>query len=211
MPVVTYVPEDSKATLKQEIDVADKTAQNLLPKSTGPVFYEKNGYVSIAAEHYTKAITANGIEWKVIPDIGRTGSGVTPYPVTAAKQEPGTNTPHLEYEFYVYEEGRAEVQAYFSPTLNFHNEAEGLRYAISIDDEKPQLLGINSSTDLSVWRGWVGNNVIVKTTSHSALKPGKHILKYWMADPGVVLQNIVIDFGGVKKSYLGPPETVVKP
>lgn len=211
MPEVKYVPEDSKAVLKQEASTTDKTAESLVPKSAAPVFYEKNGYVSIAAEHYTKAITTKGIEWKVIPDIGRTGSGITPYPVTAAKQEPGTNTPYLEYEFYIYEEGRAEVQAYFSPTLNFHNEAEGLRYGISIDDEKPQLSGINTDTDLSVWRRWVGNNVIVKTTLHSLLKPGKHTLKFWMADPGIVVQNIVIDFGGVKKSYLGPPETMIKP
>jgi len=28
-----------------------------------------------------------------------------------------------------------------------------------------------------------------------------------MVSPAVVLQKIVIDFGGAKPSYLGPPET----
>jgi hypothetical protein len=29
-----------------------------------------------------------------------------------------------------------------------------------------------------------------------------------MVDSGVVLQKIVLDFGGVKQSYLGSPETI---
>jgi hypothetical protein len=31
-----------------------------------------------------------------------------------------------------------------------------------------------------------------------------------MISPAVVLQKAVIDFGGAKPSYLGPPETIFK-
>jgi hypothetical protein len=37
--------------------------------------------------------------------------------------------------------------------------------------------------------------------------PGEHILKYWMVDPGVVLQKLVISHGDLPPSYLGPPES----
>ncbi|MEO6231690.1 MAG: hypothetical protein ABJB11_04800 [Ferruginibacter sp.] len=51
------------------------------------------------------------------------------------------------------------------------------------------------------------NDIIIKNTTHHISKPGKHTIKYWLVDPGVVLQKIVLHFGDLKKSYLGPPET----
>jgi len=209
MPEVKYVPDNAAATVTPEAATEVKTAISRATTGSAPVFYEKNGYVSIASEHYTRAVNTNGIQWTILPDIGREGSGITPFPVTASKQDPGNNSPHVEYDFYTYEDGTATVQAYFSPTLNFHNEADGLRYAVSIDDETPQIIGMNAYTDANVWRGWVANNIIVATTLHNVLKPGKHVLKFWMADPGIVLQKMVIDLGGLKKSYLGPKETIM--
>ncbi|WP_406492157.1 hypothetical protein OG936_02280 [Streptomyces sp. NBC_00846] len=40
---------------------------------------------------------------------------------------------------------------------------------------------------------------------HRIGRPGVDVLKCWMVDPTVVLRNPVVDTGGLKPSYLGPP------
>lgn len=85
-----------------------------------------------------------------------------------------------------------------------------MRFAISIDDETPQVISLNGNaraTEGGIMYEWAGNNIIIKTSKHTISTPGKHTLKYWMVNSGIVLQKLVLDFGGVKQSYLGPPET----
>lgn len=210
MPEIKYVPADSIQPPADEYDSTSLTAMHLIPKnSKGNIFYEQDTYVSIEATHYTKAFNTNGITWKVLPDHGRTGSAITAFPVTAAAQKPAASSPHLQYEFYAYSADTFKLKAYFSPTLNFHNTETGLQYGVSIDDEQPQIISINKEdNNTRIWEQWVANNIIIKTTNHTISKSGKHTIKFWMVSPCVVLQKIVADFGGVKQSYLGPPETI---
>jgi hypothetical protein len=169
-------------------------------------FNENNGYVSMEAAHYTKAIDNTSAKWLLIPDYGRTLSGMMPSPVTLPKQTPGGSSPHLEYEVNLIDTGMMSVEAYISPTIDFTNSG-GLHYAISFDDEQPQIININADKSEKAWNKDVSDNIKILVSKHHLTKPGKHVLKYWMVDPGVVLQKIVIDAGGEKPSYLGPPES----
>jgi hypothetical protein len=51
------------------------------------------------------------------------------------------------------------------------------------------------------------DNIRIDTSRHTIGRPGIHTLKVYFADPGPVLQKLVIDAGGAKPSYLGPPES----
>lgn len=169
-------------------------------------FYEDDGFISMEAEHYSKAIGDKNTTWTIIPGYGRTLSGIMPTPVTAKSQTPGGDSPHLEYTINLTDTGKIDIQAYISPTIDFTN-TRGLRYAISIDDGQPQVININADQSPTAWSMDVSNNIKKITSVYKVTKPGRHLLKYWMIDPGVVLQKLVINCGGEKASYLGPPES----
>ncbi len=211
MPTVRYVPTDSLVKEEKPIEARPRSAS--VPTGTkGYVFFEKEGSVSIGADHFTNAMNTEEISWKKLPDHGRTGSAITPFPVTAKDQVPGSNSPHVSYEFYTYSKGDFTTNAYFSPTLNFQNMEEGLQYAISVDNETPQIISINKedkATGSGIWNKWAAENIIIKSSKHQISQAGKHTVRYWMVSPGVVLQKLVLDFGSVKQSYLGPPETMI--
>lgn len=208
VPVMNYLTAGTANTNETAVtNATPKVAYltTLKPNS----FVEQSGVVSIEAAHFTKANSSKISSWKVLPDHGRTGDAVTTFPVTAMPQQPSSGTPNLEYEIYTSSKDSFTINAYCSPTLNFHGTKNGLQYAISVDNEAPQIISINKEDKNSIsgiWNKWVGESIIIKTSKHKINKPGKHIIKYWMVTSGVVLQKLVLDFGGMKPSYLGPPE-----
>ena len=167
---------------------------------------ESNGYVSIEAEHFSRAVNTNDITWQRIPNLGRTLSSVTAFPVTALKQSPGNNNPHLQYAVHLLDSGEVKVHAYLAPTLNFHNK-DGFKYGISFDDEPPQIIKMHADFSNRAWEKAVSDNMLEKISKHQIKQPGQHTLKFWMVDPAVVLQKIVIETKELKPSYLGPPES----
>jgi hypothetical protein len=201
---VHHVPITITGTDGTRITV-DAVIYNILPFNTTG-FYENNGYVSIEAAHYTQAINTSGIKWMVMPNYGKTLSGIMPSPVTANTQVPGVNSPCLEYEVNLIDTGMMNVTAYISPTIDFTN-TNGLHYGLSFDDEQPQIININADESQAEWGRNVSDNIKKMVSLHHIANTGKHILYYWMINPGVVLQKIVINAGGEKPSYLGPPES----
>lgn len=210
MPEVKYLSDVENKI--RTMEVVEGLQWATIPNfEKGKVFFEKDKLVSINAQNFSKAVNTNGITWKVLPDLGKFEDAVTTFPVTAREQKPGGDAPHLQYDFYTYSEGEFEITAYFSPSLNFHFTADGLQYAISVDDEEPQIISLNKEDKDSIsgiWNTWVSEGIIKKKSKHKVTKEGKHTIKYWMVNNGVVLQKIVADFGGVKPSYLGPPQTL---
>jgi hypothetical protein len=168
-------------------------------------FVESGGVVAIEAEHHARAIAPKGREWLRVPGHGHTLSGMTTLPVDA----PATTLQdgmRLEYEVTLFEPGKVKVQATLAPTLKFR-PGPGFRYAVSFDDEAPQIVDVHADASLRHWEKIVSDGAARFVSEHAITRPGRHTLKFWALDPGLVLQRLVIDAGGLKPSYLGPQES----
>lgn len=174
-------------------------------------FVESNGYISIESKNYSKAINSGSVKWTIIPNLGKTDSGITIKPSNIQPFEISEQSPRLEYNVHFFTKGKIKVKAYFSPTINF-KIGNGLKYGIAFDSEKPQIMNLNADSSEKNWAESVANNIKVITSTHQIGKSGNHVLKIYAIDSALVLQKIVIETeeGKVLESYLGPPESFRK-
>ncbi|WP_247979522.1 glycosyl hydrolase 115 family protein [Maribellus sp. YY47] len=170
------------------------------------VFEEADGYVSIEAANFQIANGSDEIHWEEIPDLGKTVSGMTTFPQNKYPVE--NDSVYLEYNIEFKTTGTFDVEVLTSPTLNF-NANKGLRYAISFDGGEEQVVNMNGA-----YRGelgkWQATRIITTSTKHEIKNAGLHRLRIRVLEPGIVLQKVLIDTGGLQPSYLGAPQSKLK-
>jgi len=178
-------------------------------------FAEVDGAVSMLACDYSAKSDQPGAAWQLIPGLGTVGNAMAVFPTTAPAIDPAqaaTAAPSLEYRFNLAGAGEATVHYDLVPTQPLVY-GSGLRFAVAIDGAAPQLVTIQAGTgaEAGVSRAWQENvldNTTTTQTRATFATAGPHSLRIYMVDPGVVLERIVVDLGGLRPSYLGPPETL---
>jgi len=170
-------------------------------------FVESGGVVAIEAEHHARALAPAGREWLRVPGHGLTLSGMTTLPAEAPAATL-QDAMRLEYDVVLFEPGKVKVQATLAPTLKFRPGA-GFRYAVSFDDEAPRIVDVHADASEKYWEKIVSDGAARLLSEHQIARPGKHTLKFWALDSGLVLQRLVIDAGGLQPSYLGPLESKI--
>ena len=170
-------------------------------------FFESAGVVSIEAGHFTSQTDIPNGGWRSISGLGRTGSAVTVLPSTATIT--ARAAPRLGYRFHVTTSAPATIHVRLLPTYPI-NPGSGLRFGLAIDDSPviPFALTTGFDNKSDQWEHRVLSNATeVADALATPLAVGWHTLHLLAVDPGVVVDKLVIDLGGLQPSYDGPPET----
>lgn len=196
-------------------------------------FIESDGHISMEAEHYSRIVsnatsTSPNLSYQVIPNLSRTLSGVSLHPVTAESLTTST-APALEYDLYTfsnldsgisYDPNQQTSSSYTPNTVNITMilgtslntiPERPLKYAVQFDNQEIQtvqyIIDQPAGANPIGWLEAVADQAWKSTTTFNYTEPGVHKLKVWELEPAMVLTKIVLDFGGVRPSYLGPPES----
>jgi hypothetical protein len=170
------------------------------------------GPISILAGNASRASTAYGLHWAVLPDYGRSRSAVTVLPITDASIPPGHAAPTLEYDIYLAKPGSYDFDLVTNPTMDFM-PGNALAVAVSLDDRPSQsVASFTAATQKD--ESFLGrnfyenakNNARVLHGSFTVKSAGRHTLKIAMINPGFVLEKIVVHNAELPPSFFGPPE-----
>lgn len=197
------------------ISVFNPTSPSLAEMDT--LFVENNGYVSIDAASFHRKVENDAIKMIMIPNLGCENTAVQlGNPIAPAQRTAGRNTPRLEYDFYTFEQGSVDVYTYVLPTFPISkdrgyagHEATNVetKYGVCIDEGPVMTPSTSSFEYAQIWYESVLKNCRINKTTLHIDKPGKHTVKIICGDAGTVLQKVVLDFGGMKRSYMGPQPT----
>ena len=185
---------------------------NIIPKVTrvkpeefkqgGCVFSEKNGVVVMESEHYFQASAKGNVRWTVIPDMGRTLSGLALLPYNQP-----VDSAFVTYKMKMNSKtGTLKVRFIFDCTMPFIPGGHSI--AASFEGALEKTANIN---DKLIWKN--NYSIMYPTAAKRVMETmlildrpettdGVLVLKYRPLDPGIVLNKIVVDDGGFEQTHL---------
>lgn len=192
-------PKEQKAPAVIYVDSASV-------KMGGYTFEKLESIISIEAEHFFDCKANDKTAWTIIPDYGKTLSGVTLLPANESVEGCALN-----YKVKLAPtDNQVRVTMYLATTLPF-NDNKGLRYAISVDGENERIVNFNKDMSGGNFEKWQATRIIEWNTrlTFNETTDGLHTITVRPLDPGIVFQKMVINTTtkATRKTYLGIPET----
>lgn len=223
-----FMPDDNIMPEVKYVENASATTPSVRNAST-------NEY-SIPAIKFSRKKEAHGVNWILLPDLGRGEGCMGIDKVTASSISDEAYAPTMEYDIEVEEGDSIKFAIAILPTQDI-NPARGLRLAVQLDEGKTEVIDarrglvdtFDEYTPLNLknskkliplpapgkmalngyrrrMRNEVFDNLRWLDVTFPVTDAGLHTLKIKMIDPEIVVERIVVNPDDSQYSYFGPPE-----
>ncbi|WP_448699713.1 glycosyl hydrolase 115 family protein [Mucilaginibacter sp. AW1-3] len=145
----------------------------------------------IAASQYSNKKDADGTHIETISGLGVNANGVTVMPIVEKSYVNDIKAaPYVGYKASLTA-GSDSITVKCLPTFKLYN-GMGLRYAISVNDDTPQVVDINAKADTKEWSPNVLRGYSIGQTKHQVAKAGEGTIRIYLLDPSVVLSQVEV-------------------
>jgi len=148
-----------------------------------------NTKFTITAEQYSSKKETTGTHFETITGLGINGKAVTIMPIIEKSyKDKITDAPYLDYKVNLTA-GAYTINVKCLPTFRLY-KGFGLRYAISVNGDEPQVVNVDSPADSKVWGVNVLRGYSMGKTAHQVSKDGEGTVRVYLLDPSLVLSQI---------------------
>lgn len=156
----------------------------------------KTTAVFIQSKDTTKSVGAEGYTWKTVKGLGYSNTALTLFPFqTTTFTE---SLPFAEYTFEVERAGNYVVEIRCLPT---HSNDYNHQLSIQINDNELTSYSLNTEGRSEQWKINVLRNYCVVEHPVKIDKQGKQIMKLYVNQPGIVIDQIAINPEGTAPYY----------
>jgi hypothetical protein len=186
-----------------KVTLSEGTASS--PVDLEPQESKLEGCTVINLKQIKNKVSKDGHSIRMIDGIGYDWSALQLGEAIEQSADPkNLDGTRVEYEFSGVTTDSVTVRVYSLPFWAI-NKGRSTRYGISVDGQ-PVFVSQNDHKEYSEpWKDRVLQNGVVTIAKFAVNKSlPSHTLTLTCGDPGMIIQRIVIDWGGLKPSYVGP-------
>lgn len=176
-----------------------------IPVNLEPQKSQLVGCTIIDLKQIRNKVSTNGHTLRTIEGIGYDWNAIQLGEATEPTSDPANlNGSRYEYEFSGVTADSVTVHVYGIPFFAIF-KGKSTRYGISVDHQ-PAFIAQNDHKEFTEpWKERVLQNGVLTTAKFAVNKSvQKHTLTLTCGDPGMIIERIIIDWGGLKKTYVGP-------
>jgi alpha-D-xyloside xylohydrolase len=166
---------------------------------------KREGCTVIDLKRMKNKVSQHGHTLRIIEGIGYDGYALQLGEATEQTVDPtNLNGTRVDYEFAGVTADSVTVHVYSVPFWALH-KGKSTRYGLTVDGQ-PVVVSQSDHKEYSdAWKDRVMQNSVqtVATFPVDKARP-THTFTLTCGDPGMIIQRVVIDWGGLKKTYVGP-------